>query len=90
MNERLQKLKYQTSKHQTIIFELVSRLKTRIVELETRLKKMSQMKEKLLKIENRIIDQNETIADTAAYANAEIFETFSRDKTVKNRMKKMS
>jgi hypothetical protein len=68
----------------------VSRLKTRIVELEARLKKMSQMKEKLLKIENRIIDQDETIANAAVYANVEIFETFNRIKTIKNQMKKMS
>ncbi len=51
---------------------------------------MSQMKEKLLKIENRIIDQDETIANAAVYANVEIFETFNRIKTIKNQMKKMS
>jgi uncharacterized protein (DUF3084 family) len=90
MNERLQKLKHQTSEHQTITLELVSHLKTRIVELEARLKKMNQMKEKLLKIENRIIDQNETIADAAAYANVEVFETFNRIKTIKNRVNKMN
>ncbi len=48
------------------------------------------MKEKLLKIENRIIDQDETIANAAVYANVEIFETFNRIKTIKNQMKKMS
>jgi hypothetical protein len=54
VNERFKKMKYQMNDQQTIIFATVLRLKSRIVELKTRLNKMIELKERLLKMKDHI------------------------------------
>jgi uncharacterized coiled-coil protein SlyX len=83
-------MKYQMSDQQTIIFATILRLKSRIVELKTRLNKMIELKKRLLKMKNHINNQDETINDIAAYVNANISEICKRIKAMKNNIERMN
>ncbi len=77
------------NEQQTITFELILRLKRRIVDLKTRLSEMSRMKDKLLKIDDRLNNQNESNADIVVHVNVEINETFTRLSIVEERVEQM-
>jgi uncharacterized coiled-coil protein SlyX len=90
MRKRLKELKNKMNEQQTIILELILRLKSKIVKLKSQLERTNQVKEKLLKIENRVINHDESINDVAIYVNAEIFETFTQLSTIKDRVKQIN
>jgi uncharacterized coiled-coil protein SlyX len=78
------------SDQQTIIFATIFRLKSRIVELKTRLNKMTELKKRLLKIEDYINNQDETINNVVVHVNANIFEICKRIKAMKNNIERMN
>jgi chromosome segregation ATPase len=90
VNERLKKVKYQMSDQQTVIFATILRLKSQIVELKTRLNKMTELKKRLLKMKDHINNQNETINDIVVHVNANISEICKRIKAMKNNIERMN
>jgi hypothetical protein len=51
---------------------------------------MIESKKRLLKIENHINNQDETINDVVVHVNANIFEIYRRIKTMKNNIERMN
>jgi hypothetical protein len=84
------KVKYQMSDQQTVILATILRLKSRIVELKTRLNKMTELKKRLFKVKDHINSQDETINDIVVHVNANISEICKRIKTMKNNIERMN
>ncbi len=78
------------SDQQTVILATILRLKSRIVELKTRLNKMTELKKRLFKVKDHINSQDETINDIVVHVNANISEICKRIKTMKNNIERMN
>jgi hypothetical protein len=82
-----------------IILDIILRLKTRMTRFETRLTAISvrakleninAFKKKILKMNDRINNQNETFRNTIIYVNASMIKMFERIKKFENQIKKMN
>jgi hypothetical protein len=82
-----------------IILDTILRLKTRMTKLETRLAAISArakleninaLEKKILKVNDRINNQNETFRNATIHANANMIEMFERIKKLENQIKKMN
>jgi hypothetical protein len=82
-----------------IIFDTILRLKTRMTKLETRLaaifvraklENINVFEEKILKMNDRINNQNKTFRNATIHVNANMIEMFKRIKKFENQIKKMN
>ncbi len=83
----------------SIILDIILRLKTKMTKLETRLaaifaraklENINALEEKILKMNDRINNQNETFRDATTHANANMIEMFERIKKFENQIERMN
>ncbi len=68
------------------------RLETRLAAISVRakLENINALKEKILKVNDRINNQNETFRNATIHANANIIEMFERIKKLENQIERMN
>jgi hypothetical protein len=82
-----------------IILDIILRLKTRMTKLETRLtaifvraklENINVLEKKILKMNDRINNQNETFRNATLHVNANMIEMFERIKKLENQIEKIN